>query len=88
MVFENSGKKRILKTIRNLFQFFSMLIESSLLKGLVFYKYFLKRPPERQDDTVASNLLPRLLWLLPVPLNVSSDQDLVLSGINENDTYL
>lgn len=65
MIFANSRKKKILKTIRNLFQFFSMLIEACLLKGLMFYKSLLKLPQERQEDTVASYLLPELLWLLP-----------------------
>ena len=60
------GIKKIVETLRNLFQFFSILIEACLLEGLVCYRYLLKLQQERHESVMTSYLLALLLRLLSV----------------------
>lgn len=65
MICANSRKKKIVGTLRNLFQFFSMLIEACLTGGLVFYRYLLKLQQADMKAWWPLYLLALLFRLLP-----------------------
>lgn len=77
-------EKKIVGTLRNLFQFFSMLIEACLLGGLVFYRYLLKLQQDRYESMMTSYLLALLFRLLPASAMLPQGPS-VLPGVNENE---